>query len=131
MQTKDGRLQGAILYRVDAESVLESGEGAVYVDRLATAPWNRAPVTSSPSHSGVGSALLRHAIHHSHKLGLRGRVSLTTLPGATSFYAKLGFVDTGMTVEKLPLLELPADEARKILIKEGLVQDATHIKSNA
>lgn len=119
--TRDGRLQGAIIYRADAESILVPGRVAVYVDRLATAPWNRPWVTKSPVFHGVGSELLLQSVHHSHLLGLSGRLMLSSLPGSVSFYTGKGFIETGRDFEDLPVLELPGESARKWLLEKGLV----------
>jgi len=121
LQTSSGALQGAMVYRVDAKSVLVPGVGAVFVENLATAPWNRKRVTSRPEYGGVGPELLCQAVHHSHVLGFKGRVLLTSLPGAVDFYEGRGFVNTSRTIENLPLYELPEGGAREWLIEKGLV----------
>ena len=41
VQSASGAIEGAIAYRIDAESQLQLGEGAVYVERIAAAPRNR------------------------------------------------------------------------------------------
>ncbi|MGD9693457.1 MAG: hypothetical protein AB7G17_07935 [Phycisphaerales bacterium] len=110
-----------MIYSTDAESVLEPNSGAVYVDYIATAPWNRRGVTDSPTYRAVGSELLCQAAHHSHLLGLRGRVTLASLPGALRFYRERGFLPTGDAVEGMPLLELPPDRSRAWLIEKGLI----------
>ena len=38
IQSAGGELEGAAIYRVDAKSQLDWGGGAVYIDRIATAP---------------------------------------------------------------------------------------------
>lgn len=48
VKSADGGVQGAALYRVDALSALVPGARAVLVDRLATAPWNRAWRAAEP-----------------------------------------------------------------------------------
>ncbi|MFO0830219.1 MAG: hypothetical protein U0637_00110 [Phycisphaerales bacterium] len=121
LATQDDRLQGAIIYNVSAKSVLSSGAGAVYVDNLATAPWNRKWVTDTPAYQGIGPELLCQAVHHSHLLGLKGRVTLTPLPRAVAFYIGKGFVDTGEMVDGLPLFELKPTAARLWLKEKGLV----------
>jgi len=121
LQTSSGALQGAMVYRADAKSVLEPDSGAVFVENLATAPWNRKRVIAAPENGGVGPELLCQAVHHSHLLGFNGRVLLTSLPGAVEFYEGRGFVNTGRIIDDLPLYELPKDAARKWLIEKGLV----------
>ncbi len=121
LQVSAGVVQGAMVYRMDAKSVLEPDAGVVFVENLATAPWNRKSVTDTPEYGGVGPELLSQAVHHSHLLGFKGRVLLTSLPGAVDFYVGKGFVDTGQVIDDLPLYELPADGARKWLMEKGVV----------
>lgn len=131
LQSQDGQLQGAMLYQIDALSQLDSGQSAVYISRLATAPWNRPWLIANPRFSRIGTALLNRAVHHSHLLGLKGRVILSTLPEASQFYERKGFVETGVKdAEELTYLELPAVEARMILREEGLITDVTTIEQS-
>lgn len=123
IMTSDGRLQGAMIYRIDADSFMEPGKQAVYVDNLATAPWNRPTVTESCRYSGVGSELLLQAIHHSHLLLHDGRLNLATLPDSFGFYESHGFRDTGAIIEGLPVLELSAQNARKKLLDKGIIYE--------
>jgi len=67
-----GEVEGAILYRIDAKSQIDDGKGAIYVDRIATAPRNR-PWLVSPEYRGIGSILLLAAVRQSYYLGLGGR----------------------------------------------------------
>lgn len=124
LQTPDGRFQGAIIYSADAKSVLNPKAGAIYVDNLATAPWNRRRVNGNPEFGAVGPELLCQAVHHSHLLGFRGRIILASLPRAIAFYVGKGFVDTGTTIENWPVLELPLEQARNWLEEKGLVGNA-------
>jgi hypothetical protein len=65
--------------------------------------------------------LLKFVVRHSSRLGLKGRVALASLnnPDTINWYLHRGFRDTGEVIEEndvgLPLLELPADEARLFL----------------
>lgn len=123
VQSAGGAIEGAIAYRIDAESQLQSGEGAVYVDRIATAPRNRPWVVEPPKYRGIGSILLLAALRHSYLLGLRGRVWLTSLPSERTrkFYRDRGFEvifeDTDGTIG----FEMPAEVAEKWLKKKGLL----------
>ncbi len=58
----------------------------VYIDLLATAPWNRPRLTSQPMYRGVGNVLMLEAILHSHAEGFGGRIGLHSLPNAEEFY---------------------------------------------
>jgi len=73
----------------------------VYVDYLATAPWNRKPIQNPPTYKGVGGNLMDFAVARSHELGYRGRIGLHTLPSAIPFYKKLniGLIDCGVDLD--------------------------------
>lgn len=62
------------------------GQKLVYVEYLATAPWNRKEIQRLPRYKGVGTNLLRYARVRSVELGYRGRVGLHSLPGSVKFY---------------------------------------------
>jgi hypothetical protein len=77
--TSDLQVQGAAVYRFDARSCLEAGQGAVFLEYLATAPWNRERLSREPRYRGVGLALLKFVVRDSAKLGLKGRMGLASL----------------------------------------------------
>lgn len=62
------------------------GKPLVYVDLVATAPWNRGTVVSNPEFKGVGRVLLMTAISLSMQEQFAGRIALHSLPGAETFY---------------------------------------------
>lgn len=72
----------------------------VYVDYLATAPWNRPSLQNPPEYRSVGSILLRFARYRSEELGYGGLVGLHALPRAKKFYDKMGMIDCGQDPEK-------------------------------
>jgi len=61
-------------------------EHMVYIDLLATAPWNRPRFTLTPLYRGIGLVLLTEAILQSREEGFGGRLGLHSLPGADDFY---------------------------------------------
>jgi hypothetical protein len=61
-------------------------EHLVYVDLVATAPWNRPRLVERPLYRGVGFVLLVEAIALSEAEGFCGRIGLHTLPGSDAFY---------------------------------------------
>jgi hypothetical protein len=71
IQTDDGKNQGAMLWS-NTKSFMDEGNGAIYIEALATAPRNRAWLVSSPRYRGVGTALVLRAVSHSYLLGLKG-----------------------------------------------------------
>ena len=123
IQTSSGSIEGAITYRIDARSRIQSGEGAVYVDRIATAPRNRPWVVEPPKFQGIGSVLLLAAVRHSYLLGLGGRVWLTSLPSERTrkFYRDRGFEVIFEDSDGMIDFELPAVAAEKWLKKRGFL----------
>ena len=109
-----------MIFRVDAESVLDLGQGALFVDRLATAPWNRDALVTTPMFRGAGSGLLTYAIAMSYNLGLSGRVTLFPIANH-SFYENRGFIPVETKPDGETLYELPTVAARAILIERGLI----------
>lgn len=66
----------------------------VYVDLVATAPWNRDhPDGTSPHYEGVGVSLVTQAIFHSQTCGFGGRVGLHSIPDAQGFYRRCGMTE--------------------------------------
>lgn len=124
VQTDDGRIQGAILYRSDALSFVEAGVGAVNIEAVATAPRNRSWLVSAPMYRGVGSGLVFCAVLHSYQLGLGGRVNLVSVNDRRTieFYNHLGFTQAGYDgeegEERLPKFELDANAAQSWLLKD-------------
>lgn len=97
----EGVTQGLMYVATDGWSRLESGKQALYVDYLATAPWNR-PHPVAPDEArrlrGAGEILIHAAARLSleEDLGLEGRVSLHALPNAREFYQNaVGMRDFG------------------------------------
>jgi GNAT superfamily N-acetyltransferase len=117
VQTDDGELQGAMIYRLDAQSLLSSGVGAVLIDRLATAPRNRGWLVETPLYRGVGKNLVSWAAYHSNTLGFSGRVVLATLPSLRTigFYESLGFQRAEVEKDDMIILELEPKTAAVLL----------------
>ncbi|MEX1040646.1 MAG: GNAT family N-acetyltransferase [Pirellulaceae bacterium] len=120
LKTADEAVQAATIYRFDTMSAFISGKKAVHVERLATAPRNRANLTHSPRFRGCGTALMYHAIAFSYSLGYEGRVNL--LPVANhAFYTSMGFEATYVTQDGDTLLEIPTKTARELLQSRGVI----------
>jgi hypothetical protein len=112
VRTPDGDIQGAAIYNTSGRSYL-GGEGAVYVEYLAAAPWNRGRLAVNPVYCGVGKNLMFQMVCQSYNLGLAGRVTLQSLPSAVGYYTNLGFVPTGPEENGIIPCELPAEKAEK------------------
>lgn len=79
---KDGNLQVAAKYNLQGNNL--------YVDYLATAPWNFS--SNDPrAVKGAGAAALAELARISQNSGKDGRIRLSALEGAQSFYEHLGF----------------------------------------
>jgi hypothetical protein len=72
----------------------------VYIEALASAPWNRRSLDDPPYLRGVGAALLLYARRRSYTLGYEGRVGLHALPEAEAFYQRQNMPDYGRDPEK-------------------------------
>ncbi|MEO1353908.1 MAG: GNAT family N-acetyltransferase [Cyanobacteria bacterium J06635_15] len=71
----------------------DRGQPLVYVQALATAPWNRRTAQSGRQFSGIGALLLNFARRRSLQLGYGGRVALHALPNAERFYEALNMMN--------------------------------------
>ncbi|TWU33451.1 hypothetical protein Q31b_57680 [Novipirellula aureliae] len=121
VQTPDQEVQGAATYFIDSLSRLEEGEGAVNLDRIATAPRNRPWLCEPPCFRGVGYCLLLSVVRHSYLLGLGGRVWLTSLPNQKThdFYLARGFQVILEDEDGILDFEIPTSAARSWLDSEG------------
>ena len=94
-------LQGVILLETQwHRSWLPQRLPLVYVEYLASAPWNRRLLEDPPYLLGVGRALLLFARQRSVELGYGGRVGLHALPGAEAFYRRYTMPDYGSDPDK-------------------------------
>ena len=76
------------------------GQPLVYVEAVASAPWNRSLLNPQPWLSGVGSALLDFARRRSLDLGYGGRLGLHALPSSESFYETRNMMNLGYDPER-------------------------------
>jgi len=83
----EGELQGLMLVSdlKSARIQAQFGKPIVYVEFVATAPWNR-PEIQTPRYRGVGTVMVTAAVELSWELGYRGRIGLHSLPAAEKFY---------------------------------------------
>jgi hypothetical protein len=93
-----GELQGLMLTDdiTSARLAVQFGKPLVYVQFVATAPWNRPEIQNPPKYRGVGRVFILAAIQASLDEGYKGRVGLHSLPKAEEFYRdKCGFTILG------------------------------------
>ena len=98
-----GVTQGLMLldFTLFARLPEQMGRELIYVDRLATAPWNRKKFTDNPRYKGVGRVLFATALSASIEEGFEGRLGLHSLPQAITWYqAEIGMADLGLDVIK-------------------------------
>jgi hypothetical protein len=77
----------------------QKGLPLVYVDYIATAPWNIASLADTPRYRGVGRALIQCATDFSADNGWQGRIGLHSLPQSETFYRDVcGLTDLGVDV---------------------------------
>lgn len=83
----EGSTQGLIKIETQRHGSHEVyGKKLVYVEFLASAPWNRKLIQRPPRFRGVGTNLLRYARLRSVELGYGGMVGLHSLPESVRFY---------------------------------------------
>jgi hypothetical protein len=110
--------QGLMILEIDLHrSRIDPHKNLVYVECLATAPWNRKSFKDLIIYKGVGSVLLGFAINLSVELEYKGRIGLHSLPNAELFYQKLGMKSFGSDPEYkgLKYFELSANAAQEII----------------
>ena len=93
-----GETQGLMLVDITKFGTLDGQQGRelVYIELLATAPWNRPGFVSTPRYKGVGRVLLGTAISLSIELEFKGRIGLHSLPQSESWYrTAAGLTDGG------------------------------------
>ncbi len=121
-----GELQGLMVTSglQSARLSEQFGKPLIYVEFVATAPWNRREVQDPPRYRGVGSVFIRAAIEVSMDSGYRGRVGLHSLPKAESFYRKsCGMSPLGFDYahENLFYFEMTEEQADSYRQNKGLL----------
>lgn len=83
-----GDTQGLMLVNLASFAKLSSqlGRDILYVELLATAPWNRPTQSQAGIYKGVGRVLIATAIRFSIDQGFGGRIGLHSLPTSQSWY---------------------------------------------
>ncbi|TWD77948.1 hypothetical protein FB547_1083 [Variovorax beijingensis] len=88
------------------------GKPGIYLDLIATAPWNLPGVLTPPRYQLVGKILMRQAVDISRDLGFKGRVGLHALDDAALWYEKkIGMVSLGRDPKKENLEYFELEEA--------------------
>ncbi|MDQ2948065.1 MAG: GNAT family N-acetyltransferase [Acidobacteriota bacterium] len=100
----EGEMQGLMLVSTAGHPCRiteQKGKEQVYIDFVASAPWNSPGLVESPRYGLVGRVLIATAVHVSLDEGFRGRIGLHSLPQAETFYAaNCGMTDLGKDMKK-------------------------------
>jgi hypothetical protein len=117
----EDQMQGLLLVqkvgkvcRIDSQKNKE----LIYVDYLATAPWNSPDTCKSPRFGGVGKVLIRAAVMLSLEEEFKGRIGLHSLPQAETFYRNIcGMTDLGPDedYQNLRYFESTVEQSAKFL----------------
>ncbi|MGK7928242.1 MAG: GNAT family N-acetyltransferase [Spirulina sp.] len=81
-------------------SQIDESDRIVYIEYLASAPWNRTNSKTQRIYSGIGKILLEFARQRSLDLGYGGRVSLHALLNAVRFYESQNMSNYGADPDK-------------------------------
>lgn len=96
----NGETQALMIARTDKVSRLTQSlpqTQLLYVDYLATAPWNLSSLVAVPRFVKCGILLIEAAVRYSVAVGFGGRIGLHSLQGAEVFYRdKIGMRDLGI-----------------------------------
>lgn len=120
--TCEGELQGLMLAGDlrSARIQAQFGKPIVYVEYLATAPWNRRELQARPRYSGVGMVMLAAAVETSFELGYRGRIGLHALSRAEAFYRdKCGMTELGRDAAHQDLMYYEMTDAQAEAFRAG------------
>lgn len=111
----DGHTQGLMLVDLTRFARLDPHQGRelVYIELLASAPWNRHQTVASPKYKGAGRILIATAISFSVNEAFEGRIALHSLPQSESWYREeAGFTDVEFDhLKKLRYFEMTAAQA--------------------
>jgi len=115
----EGMTQGLMYLNKTRFSRLAGQLGAplVYVESLASAPWNRHGFIGKPKYKGVGQLLIQAAISLSFTEEFKGRISLHALPQSENWYREvLGMIDLGPDPDykNLKYFEMASDQALRL-----------------
>lgn len=120
--TCDDKIQGIGFFdhseNFKSKIIKDKTMGIVYVEYIATAPWNRKEIESQ-RYAGIGEVLITYAIEVSFDEGMNGRIGLHSLPQAEKFYKeKCNMEDFGIDKDKnMKYFEMSEEQAAEWLSK--------------
>lgn len=111
---------------VQAIASVREKKTSLHVEYLATSPWNVKP--GDPRYTrGAGTRMMEEFIRESVAKGKGGRITLEALPGAVSFYKKIGFTNKGQAdgyMEGVVSMTLTPKAAREFMQRRGITDFA-------
>ncbi len=113
MQPEDFRGVRDDLGNLQAGAIVSAIDDSLYLDYIATAPWNLIPNLSKYC-QGAASSLIRSIVRESLDRGYNGRI-IVDVTGSIGFYQKMGFVDTGGGSANIPEMLLTLAAAQKLI----------------
>ncbi|MCK1604980.1 UvrD-helicase domain-containing protein [Bradyrhizobium sp. 166] len=115
-QFPDSILRVTSNFRSRGQIPPHNGRELAYIDRVATAPWNRHKFTETPKYKGVGRALFATSVSLSFELEFRGRIGLHALEQSETWYQELGLTDCGFDeAEGMRYFEMTEEQAIEFL----------------
>jgi len=123
----DGKTQGLMLVSLGARRAKHSsyiGRELIYIEYLASAPWNRKSLMTPDlaTYKGVGENLVSLAVQISFEEGFNGLIGLHSLEQAESFYRdRCKMIDMGIQLSEsvLRYFEMTPDIAKEFIGKGG------------
>jgi hypothetical protein len=98
---------------LQAGAIVSAIDDHLYLDYIATAPWNLIPTL--PKHNkGAAKSLIRSISRESFDRGYNGRI-IVDVAGSAGFYKKMGFVETGEGSVNIPEMVLTTEAAKKLI----------------
>jgi hypothetical protein len=102
---------------LQAGSIVTAMDDHLYLDYIATAPWNL--IATLPKYCrGAAKSLIFSIVRESFGRGYNGRI-IVDAAGSAGFYKKMGFVETGEGSISIPEMVLTS-EAAQTLIEEDV-----------
>jgi hypothetical protein len=113
LQPEDFRGVRDDLENLQAGSIVTAIDDYLYLDYIATAPWNL--ISTLPKHTkGAAKSLIYWIVRESFDRGYNGRI-IVDVVGSAGFYHKMGFVETGEGSINAPEMVLTSAAAKKLM----------------
>jgi hypothetical protein len=113
LQPEDFRGVRDDLENLQAGTIITAIDDYLYLDYIATAPWNL--ITTLPKYTrGAATSLIYWLVRESFDRGYNGQI-IIDVAGSAGFYRKLGFVETGEGSINAPEMVLTSAAAKKLM----------------